>query len=148
MNSTRKVNRYHPPEVLASLDKMSLAEEQLAEACARAWKSFLADFGSHYADFKAAVHAIATLDCLLSLAILSCNQVSTSRKLGWPCWVCPSIRVALTRSSCLRVSSLVMLNCYQKYTRPQFCEDTESSQLTIQEGRHPVCTFCSLLIDL
>lgn len=73
-NSTKKTVRYHPPEVLATLDKLALAKEELAVTCRKTWTNFLTAFGKYYAQFQAAVQALAVLDCLHSLAILSRNQ--------------------------------------------------------------------------
>lgn len=75
VNSTKKMIRYHPPEVLESRDKLALAQEELAVASIKAWNMFLAEFASHYIDFRASVQALAALDCLHSLAVLSLNQV-------------------------------------------------------------------------
>ena len=75
VNSTKAMHRYHPPEVLEALDALALAKEQLNIACGQAWDAFLADFASHYLDFRAAVQALAALDCLHSLAIVSRSQV-------------------------------------------------------------------------
>ncbi|XP_057427626.1 DNA mismatch repair protein MSH3 isoform X2 [Lotus japonicus] len=75
VNSTKKTIRYHPPEVVTALDGLSLAKEELTIACRAAWDSFLRDFSKHYAEFQAAVQALAALDCLHSLAILSRNKV-------------------------------------------------------------------------
>lgn len=75
VNSTKKTNRYHPPEVLTALDRLTLAKEELAVACRTTWSNFLSGFGKYYAHFQAAVQAVAALDCLHSLAILSRNQV-------------------------------------------------------------------------
>ncbi|XP_061369548.1 DNA mismatch repair protein MSH3 isoform X2 [Gastrolobium bilobum] len=74
VNSTKKTNRYHPPEVVTALDKLSLAKEELTVACRAAWGSFLRDFSKYYPEFQAAVQALAALDCLHSLAILSRNK--------------------------------------------------------------------------
>lgn len=74
VNNTKKTIRYHPPEVLAALDKLAIAKEELTVACMKAWDAFLAEFAVHYTDFRAAVQALAALDCLHSLAILSRKQ--------------------------------------------------------------------------
>ncbi|KAL5812968.1 hypothetical protein ACOSQ3_027918 [Xanthoceras sorbifolium] len=74
VNSTKKMIRYHPPEVLTALDQLALASEELSIDCRAAWDSFLRGFGEHYAEFQAAVQALASLDCLHSLAILSRNK--------------------------------------------------------------------------
>ncbi|KMS99092.1 hypothetical protein BVRB_3g066900 [Beta vulgaris subsp. vulgaris] len=71
VNSTKKAVRYHPPEVLTALDQLSLANEELTVICRSAWDKFLGEFARHYAEFQAAIQALATLDCLHSLAILS-----------------------------------------------------------------------------
>lgn len=72
--STKKINRYHSPEVLKALDGLTLAKEELTVECNKAWDSFLAEFASYYVDFRATVHALAALDCLYSLAIVSRSQ--------------------------------------------------------------------------
>ncbi|KAM1783770.1 hypothetical protein FF1_041896 [Malus domestica] len=74
INSTKKTVRYHPPEVLTALDHLALASEQLTVVCRAAWDSFLSGFGKDYAEFQAAVQALASLDCLHSLAVLSRNK--------------------------------------------------------------------------
>ncbi|XP_026389118.1 DNA mismatch repair protein MSH3-like isoform X2 [Papaver somniferum] len=74
INSTKKTIRYHPPEVLKALDQLMLAKEELTAACRAAWDSFLDGFGKYYAEFQAAVQALAALDCLHSLATLSRNK--------------------------------------------------------------------------
>lgn len=74
VNSTKKTIRYHPPEVLMALDQLSLAKEELTLVCQAAWESFLKAFGGYYAEFQEAVHALAALDCLHSLSILSRNK--------------------------------------------------------------------------
>ncbi|KAK9291688.1 hypothetical protein L1049_019637 [Liquidambar formosana] len=74
VNSTKKTIRYHPPEVVTALDELSLANEELTVVCRVAWDNFLRAFGKYYAEFQAAVQALAALDCLHSLAILSRNK--------------------------------------------------------------------------
>ncbi|XP_075647562.1 DNA mismatch repair protein MSH3 [Castanea sativa] len=74
INSTKKTVRYHPPEVLTALEQLSLEKEKLNVACKAAWESFLKEFSIYYAEFQAAVQALATLDCLHSLAILCRNK--------------------------------------------------------------------------
>lgn len=71
VNSTKKFNRYHPPEVLQGVHLLAVAREQHAAACEDAWGTYLGQLGAHYAPLRAAVRALATLDCLLSLASLA-----------------------------------------------------------------------------
>lgn len=75
VSSTKRTIRYHPPEVLAALDELLVAREELAVACRTTWDNFLMSFGKYYPQFQAAVQALAALDCLHSLAILSRNEV-------------------------------------------------------------------------
>ncbi|CAH9059472.1 unnamed protein product [Cuscuta epithymum] len=74
VNSTKKTIRYHPPEVVTFTEQLSLAKEELTVVCRAAWNEFLTAFGEHYADFQATVQALASLDCLNALAILSRNE--------------------------------------------------------------------------
>ncbi|KAH8486296.1 hypothetical protein H0E87_025345 [Populus deltoides] len=74
VNSTKKMIRYHPPEVLTALDQLLLANEELMIVSRAAWDSFLRGFGIYYAEFRAAVQALATLDCLFSFATLLKNK--------------------------------------------------------------------------
>ncbi|XVF53622.1 hypothetical protein PTKIN_Ptkin05aG0113300 [Pterospermum kingtungense] len=74
VNSTKKTIRYHPPEVLTALDQLRLTNEELTIICRAAWDSFLREFAEYYSEFQAAVQALATLDCLHSLATLSRNK--------------------------------------------------------------------------
>ncbi|XP_073118663.1 DNA mismatch repair protein MSH3 isoform X2 [Henckelia pumila] len=71
VNSTKKTIRYHPPEIVNALDELSLANEELSVVCGAAWDSFLKAFSRCYSEFQAAVQALAALDCLYSLAVLS-----------------------------------------------------------------------------
>ncbi|KAM7273537.1 hypothetical protein ACFE04_028201 [Oxalis oulophora] len=74
VNSTKKTTRYHPPEVLTALDQLLLANEELTIVCRAAWDNFLRGFDEYYAELQAAVQALAALDCLHSLALLSRNN--------------------------------------------------------------------------
>lgn len=128
VNSTKKTIRYHPPEVLTALEKLALASEELAVVCRVAWDSFLRGFAEYYSDFQAAVQALATLDCLHSLAILLRNKVYFFRTLSFV------IQFATTLSSCNPFWNLL-----QNYVRPVFVDDNEPVQIHICSGRHPVC---------
>ncbi|KAJ6365234.1 hypothetical protein OIU76_030077 [Salix suchowensis] len=74
VNSTKKMIRYHPPEVLTALDQLLLANEELMIVSRAAWDSFLRGFSIYYAEFRGAVQALATLDCLFSFATLLKNK--------------------------------------------------------------------------
>ncbi|KAL4431011.1 hypothetical protein ABPG75_006267 [Micractinium tetrahymenae] len=73
VNSVKKGVRFRPPEVKAALTKLELAKEHLQAACTAAWRQFLAAFADQYLPFRAAVQAVAALDCLASL----CRVAST-----------------------------------------------------------------------
>ncbi|KAL8543942.1 hypothetical protein ACS0TY_004478 [Phlomoides rotata] len=74
VNSTKKTIRYHPPQVLDALDQLTLANEEMSVVCRVTWDRFLRTFSGCYSEFQAAVQALATLDCLYSLAVLSRNK--------------------------------------------------------------------------
>uniref|UniRef100_A0A6N2NDC5 DNA mismatch repair protein MSH3 n=1 Tax=Salix viminalis TaxID=40686 RepID=A0A6N2NDC5_SALVM len=74
VNSTKKMIRYHPPEVLTALDQLLLTNEELMIVSRAAWDSFLRGFSIYYAEFRGAVQALATLDCLFSFATLLKNK--------------------------------------------------------------------------
>lgn len=67
------MNRFHPPEVTQGLQQLQVAQEHLQAAAQAAWEAFLGEFALHYAPFRAAVMALASLDALHSLATLACN---------------------------------------------------------------------------
>lgn len=71
--STKKMNRFHPPEVKQGLQQLDIAKEHLQAAALAAWEAFLGEFALHYAPFRGAVMALASLDALHSLATLACN---------------------------------------------------------------------------
>ncbi|XP_074557453.1 DNA mismatch repair protein MSH3 [Curcuma longa] len=74
VSSTKKTTRYHPPEVLAALDELLLAKEEFSVVCRATWDNFLMKFGKYYVQFQTAVQALAALDCLHSLAIVSRSE--------------------------------------------------------------------------
>ena len=70
---TKKVNRYMPPAVKAAETQLELATERLQLAAGKAWTGFLGEFAGWYAPMRAAVAALAALDCLHSLAAVAAN---------------------------------------------------------------------------
>lgn len=68
ISGTKKVSRFHTPEVLALIRERDRSKEALAAACDDAFTSLLSDIGSKYQQFRDCVQSLATLDCLLSLA--------------------------------------------------------------------------------
>ncbi|CAI5471170.1 unnamed protein product [Closterium sp. Yama58-4] len=71
------VTRYHPPAVLAGLDRLALAKEAAAAAAGRAWQELLEGFraeGGGHVELRQAVKALAELDCLCALAAVSSSK--------------------------------------------------------------------------
>ncbi|KAG6034278.1 Mismatch repair protein msh3 [Claviceps citrina] len=68
ISGTKKVSRFHTPEVAAMITERDQHREALAAACDRAFKDLLAEISSAYQPLRDAVSALASLDCLLSLS--------------------------------------------------------------------------------
>lgn len=68
ISGTKKVSRFHTPEVLRFISERDQHREALAAACDKAFKDLLAEISSDYQPLRDAVSALATLDCLLSLS--------------------------------------------------------------------------------
>jgi DNA mismatch repair protein MSH3 len=71
ISGTKKVSRYHPPEVVRFIRERDQHKESLAAACDKAFKDLLSDISQHYQIFRDAIQNLATLDCLLSLATIA-----------------------------------------------------------------------------
>lgn len=71
ISGTKKVSRFHPPNVVNLIRERDQHKEALAAACDKAYLSFLADISSKYQSFRDCIQALATLDCLVSLAIVA-----------------------------------------------------------------------------
>lgn len=70
ISGTKKVSRFHTPEVVRLMRERDQHKEALAAACDAAFAALLADISARYQSFRDCVQALATLDCLLSLAIV------------------------------------------------------------------------------
>ncbi|KAK5112935.1 Mismatch repair protein msh3 [Meristemomyces frigidus] len=68
ISATKRVSRFHAPEVVAYLRERDQHKEALAAACDAAFKALLAEISSKYQAFRDCVQSLAVLDCLLSLA--------------------------------------------------------------------------------
>ena len=73
ISGTKKVSRFHTPEALRLIRERDQHKEALAASCDAAFAKLLADISSKYQSFRDCVQALATLDCLLSLATIA-NQ--------------------------------------------------------------------------
>ena len=74
VSSTKKLNRYRPPEVTAAVQQLELAKERLQVQAEKDYTGFLASFKTQYTPFRSAVSALAALDVLQSLALVSNNE--------------------------------------------------------------------------
>jgi DNA mismatch repair protein MSH3 len=68
ISGTKKVSRYHAPEVIKLIRERDQQKEALANACDAAFMNLLIKIGSKYQAFRDCVQSLALLDCLLSLA--------------------------------------------------------------------------------
>ncbi|QPH01062.1 Mismatch repair protein msh3 [Epichloe festucae Fl1] len=68
ISGTKKVSRFHTPEVVRMITERDQHREALAAACDEAFKDLLAEISSGYQPLRDAVSALASLDCLLSLS--------------------------------------------------------------------------------
>ena len=74
-NKSKKVVRYHPPEVLAAAAALERTRERHVAACGDAWRGFLReDAAGKFLELRAAVRAAAGLDALNSLAALARSE--------------------------------------------------------------------------
>ena len=71
ISGTKKVSRFHTPEVVRLIRERDQHKEALAASCDVAFAKLLAEISSKYQLFRDCVQALATLDCLLSLATIA-----------------------------------------------------------------------------
>ena len=72
--STKKMRRYHTPELVAIVSAMELENELLLAAAKAAWQRLLEDLASELTLWQQAITAAATLDCIAALAALSSRE--------------------------------------------------------------------------
>ncbi|KAL8804488.1 MAG: hypothetical protein Q9200_005806 [Gallowayella weberi] len=71
ISGTRKVSRFHTPEVIRLIRERDQHKEALAAACDIAFTEFLSEIAAKYQSFRDCVQSLATLDCLMSLAAVA-----------------------------------------------------------------------------
>lgn len=71
ISGTKKLSRFHTPEVVRMINERDQHKESLAAACDEAFRALLASIAAAYQPLRDAVSALATLDCLLSLSKLA-----------------------------------------------------------------------------
>ena len=73
ISGTKKVSRFHSPEITNLIRERDECKESLAAACDEAFRALLADISTKYQPFRDCVQGLATLDCWLSLVAVA-NQ--------------------------------------------------------------------------
>uniref|UniRef100_A0A8D2H0L0 DNA mismatch repair proteins mutS family domain-containing protein n=2 Tax=Urocitellus parryii TaxID=9999 RepID=A0A8D2H0L0_UROPR len=68
VGSTKAVSRFHSPFVVENYRHLNQLREQLVLDCNTEWLDFLENFSKHYHSLCKAVHHLATIDCIFSLA--------------------------------------------------------------------------------
>jgi len=68
ISGTKKVSRFHTPDVVRMMSERDQHKEALAAACDAAFKDLLRAIAAEYQPLRDAVAALATLDCLVSFS--------------------------------------------------------------------------------
>ncbi|KAK3693564.1 muts domain V-domain-containing protein [Podospora appendiculata] len=68
ISGTKKLSRFHTPEVMRLINERDQHKEALAAACDAAFTALLQSIATDYQPLRDAVASLATLDCLLSLS--------------------------------------------------------------------------------
>ncbi|KAK5663311.1 hypothetical protein OQA88_3739 [Cercophora sp. LCS_1] len=71
ISGTKRLSRFHTPEVMRLINERDQHKEALAAACDAAFTNLLESIASSYQPLRDAVASLATLDCLLSLATVA-----------------------------------------------------------------------------
>ncbi|KAI9674432.1 MAG: Mismatch repair protein msh3 [Caeruleum heppii] len=71
ISATKKISRFHTPEVIKLLRERDQSKEALAAACDAAFARMLSDIAGRYQSFRDCVQYLATLDCLMALAAVA-----------------------------------------------------------------------------
>ncbi|PHH67236.1 hypothetical protein CDD81_3005 [Ophiocordyceps australis] len=96
ISGTRKLSRFHTPDVVSLMAERDQHREALAAACDSAFAALLARIAAHYQPLRDAVSALATLDCLVSLSKVAA-QPGYTRPLLLPQSATPTIDVSNAR---------------------------------------------------
>ncbi|KAL5597010.1 uncharacterized protein BROUX77_006958 [Berkeleyomyces rouxiae] len=92
ISGTKKVARFHPPDVIRLISERDRHKEALAAACEAAYKDLLAAVAELYQPCRDVVASLASLDCLLSLAKVAA-QPGYVRATLLPPTDSPSVRI-------------------------------------------------------
>lgn len=74
VSSTKKMVRFLPPEVKREIEALELAREYLVLTAKSSWNVLLGKISEKFVDFKNIIHALASLDCLISFASISSSR--------------------------------------------------------------------------
>lgn len=68
ISGTKKLSRYHTPEVIKWIRERDQHKEALSNACDEAFADLLSEIALQYQAFRDCIQSLALLDCLVSLA--------------------------------------------------------------------------------
>jgi DNA mismatch repair protein MSH3 len=71
ISGTKKLSRFHTPEVMSMLRERDQHKESLSAACDTAFSYLLSEISTHYAPIRDTITSLSLLDCLLSLATVA-----------------------------------------------------------------------------
>ncbi|TQS39391.1 hypothetical protein Golomagni_00084 [Golovinomyces magnicellulatus] len=71
ISGTKKISRFHSPEVICMLRERDQHKESLSAACDTAFSHFLRQIAQYYVPLRDTISALATLDCLHSLSLIA-----------------------------------------------------------------------------
>ncbi|KAL3463122.1 muts domain V-domain-containing protein [Aspergillus heterothallicus] len=71
VSGTKRVSRFHTPQVIKLIRQRDQHREALAAACDKAFLAFQAEIAANYQTHRDCVQSLATLDCLISLATIA-----------------------------------------------------------------------------
>jgi DNA mismatch repair protein MSH3 len=71
ISGTKKLSRFHTPDVVRLLRERDQHKESLSAACDVAFTNLLTSISQHYALLRDSISHLSTLDCLLSLATVA-----------------------------------------------------------------------------
>jgi DNA mismatch repair protein MSH3 len=73
ISGTKKLSRFHTPDVMKLIRQRDQHKEALAAACDKEFMRLLAEISTRYQSFRDCIQSLALLDCLFSLAAIA-NQ--------------------------------------------------------------------------
>ncbi|GAM43368.1 hypothetical protein TCE0_047f18119 [Talaromyces pinophilus] len=71
ISGTKKLSRFHTPDVIQLMRQRDQHKEALAAACDKAYMRLLAEISTRYQSFRDCIQSLALLDCLFSLAAIA-----------------------------------------------------------------------------